>query len=136
MLPLSPRLSIVPFFHTHKVLLALMAGLDITMQPAHSSTTTPPRGAALGQCTSGPATQETFAVQTATPHLSWEEGSKDPIQPQDCKLEPVVRRNISGFQNKSKKPLRSSQLPKISLQKILPESLDYEIKLEQYHLVQ
>lgn len=68
----------------------------MTIEPAHSSTTTSPRAGAMGQCPSGPATQETSAAQTATPHLPWEEDSKDQIQPQDCKLEPVVRGNGSG----------------------------------------
>ena len=73
------------------------------MQPAHSSDMTQTRAAAPGQYASGPATQETFAVRTAMPHLPWEEDPKDLIQPEDCKLEPVVRGNISGLQNKTKK---------------------------------
>lgn len=73
------------------------------MQPACSSDITPARAAAPGQYASGPATQDPRAAQTAMPHLPWEEEPKDLIQPEDCKLEPVVRGNISGLQNKTKK---------------------------------
>jgi len=80
--------------------------------------------AAPGQYASGPPTQETSAIQTAMPHLPWEEDPKDLIQPEDCKVELVVRGNITGLQNKTRKTLWSSQLPKISLQKIFPGGLD------------
>lgn len=94
------------------------------MQPAHSAPTTPSTAGALGQGALGPATQETFAAQTATPTLSREEDSQNLIQPQDWKVEPIIRGNVSGFQNKSKKTLKSSQLPKTSIQKMFPEGLD------------
>lgn len=48
------------------------------MQPAHSAGMTQTRAAAPGQYASGPATQEMFAIQTAMPHLPWEEDPQIP----------------------------------------------------------
>lgn len=72
------------------------------MCPAHSSDMTQSGAAAPGQYASGPATQDMRPM----PHLPRQEAPKDLIQPEDSKLEPVVRGNIRGLENKTikKKP--------------------------------